>query len=66
MNEAIEVLANIYNACSSEVMVKIHDHLVMMPNVEDDLLANAYSRIIKSSLLRQMMLTGPRLGIVGN
>ena len=48
VNEAIEVLVNIYNACSSEVMVKIHDHLVMMPNVEDDLLANAYSRIVES------------------
>lgn len=48
VNEAIEVLANIYNACSSEVMVKIHDHLVMMPGVEDDLLANAYSRLVDS------------------
>ena len=48
VNEAIEVLASIYNACSSEVMVKIHDYLIMMPNVEDDLLANAYSRIVES------------------
>ena len=48
VNEAIEVLANIYNACSFEAMVKIHDHLIMMPNVEDDLLANAYSRLVDS------------------
>ena len=48
VNEAIEVLANICNACSFEAMVKIHDHLIMMPNVEDDLLANAYSRLVDS------------------
>ena len=48
VNEAIEVLANIYNACSSEVMDKIQDYLIVMPGVEDDLLANAYSRIVES------------------
>lgn len=48
LSEAIEVLAKIYDACSSEVMVKIHDHLITMPGVEDDLLANAYSRLVDS------------------
>lgn len=48
VSEAIEVLAKIYNACSSEVMVKIHDHLITMPGVEDDLRADAYSKLIAS------------------
>lgn len=47
-DEIIEVLANIYDACSSEVMDKIQDYLIVMPGVEDDLLANAYSRIVES------------------
>lgn len=48
VSKAIEVLANIYDACSSEVMVKIHDHLITMPGVEDDLCADAYSKLIAS------------------
>ena len=49
VSEAIEVLAKIYKACSSEVMVKIHDHLIMMPGVEGDLLlACAYSILVDS------------------
>lgn len=49
VSEAIEVLAKIYKACSSEVMVKIHDHLIMMPGVEGDLLlAYAYSILVDS------------------
>jgi len=48
VSEAIEVLAKIYNACSSEVMVKIHDHLIMMPGVEGDLRADAYSSLVDS------------------
>ena len=48
VSKAIEVLANIYDACSSEVMVKIHDHLITMPGVEDDLRADAYSKLIAS------------------
>ena len=48
VSKAIEVLANIYDACSSEVMVKIHDHLITMPGVEDDLRADAYSKLITS------------------
>ena len=51
VNEAIEVLANIYNACSSEVMDKIQDYLIVMPGVEDDLLANAYSRLVYSIMV---------------
>lgn len=47
-DEIIEVLANIYDACSSEVMDKIQDYLIVMPGVEDDLLANAYSRLVYS------------------
>ena len=47
-DEIIEVLANIYDACSSEVMDKIQDYLIVMPGVEDDLLANAYSRLVDS------------------
>lgn len=47
-DEIIEVLANIYDACSSEVMDKIQNYLIVMPGVEDDLLANAYSRIVES------------------
>lgn len=48
VSKAIEVLAKIYDACSSEVMVKIHDHLITMPGVEDDLRADAYSKLIAS------------------
>ena len=48
VSEVIEMLAKIYNACSSEVMVKIHDHLITMPGVEDDLRADAYSKLIAS------------------
>ena len=48
VSKAIEVLANIYDTCSSEVMVKIHDHLITMPGVEDDLCADAYSKLIAS------------------
>ena len=48
VSEVIEMLAKIYNACSSEVMVKIQDYLIVMPGVEDDLLANAYSRLVDS------------------
>jgi len=47
-DEIIEVLAKIYNACSPNVMDKIQDHLIMMPGVEDNPLANAYSRLVES------------------
>lgn|GEM_PF-213541 len=48
VSEVIEMLAKIYNACSSEVMVKIHDHLIMMPGVQGDRHADAYSSLVDS------------------
>ena len=47
-SKAVEVLAKIYNACSPNVMDKIQDHLIMMPGVEDNPLANAYSRLVEA------------------
>lgn len=48
VSKVIEMLAKIYNACSSEVMVKIHDHLITMPGVQGDRHADAYSSLVDS------------------
>ena len=47
-NEIIQVLAKIYDACSSEVMAKIQDYLITIPGIQDLRLAASYAELIKS------------------